>query len=194
MTTTSLGLLDRLKRAGPDAADWHRLKDVYLPLIRSWLSGVPGLGDEADDLAQEVLVVLVRELPSFERRRQGSFRAWLRQVTVNRVRGYWKGRRKQARAGLGDEGEHVLAQLEDRHSDLSRQWDRDHDKHVLQKLLAVVRPDFDPQTWQAFTRFALDGLSAADVARELTVSESAVVQAKSRVLKRLREEAGEMLD
>jgi hypothetical protein len=51
------------------------------------------------------------------------------------------------------------------------------------------QPDFDPQTWLAFTRFALDGLSAADVARELAISVSKVVQAKFRVLKRLREEA-----
>jgi RNA polymerase sigma-70 factor (ECF subfamily) len=86
MATTSSSLLDRLKHTKPDAADWHRLQDIYLPLIRHWLSGVPGLHDEADDRAQEVLVVLFRELPSFERQRHGAFRAWLRQITVNRIR------------------------------------------------------------------------------------------------------------
>jgi RNA polymerase sigma-70 factor, ECF subfamily len=193
MNTTSLSLLDRLKRAGPDAGDWRRLQGIYLPLIAHWLRGVPGLRDEADDLTQEVRIVLVRELPSFERHRQGSFRAWLRQVTVNRVRNYSKVRRKQPLAGLGADGERFLSQLEDPNSDLSRQWDQEHDQHVLQKLLAVVQADFDPQTWQAFTRFALDGLPAAAAARELAVSESIVVQAKFRVLKRLREEAGDFL-
>src|SRR4051794_29961038 len=110
MNTTSLSLLDRLQRAGAAADDWRRLQDLYLPLVRHGLSRVPGLGDEADDLAQEVLVVLVRELPSFERRQHGSFRAWLRQVTVNQVRTYCKRRRKQPRAGLGEEGEQLLAQ------------------------------------------------------------------------------------
>jgi RNA polymerase sigma-70 factor (ECF subfamily) len=194
MNTTSLSLLERLKRAGPDAADWRRLQEIYLPLIRRWLSGVPGLRQEADDLAQEVLVVLVRELRSFERRRHGSFRAWLRQVTVNQVRSYCKRRRKQPRVGLGKEGEHVLSQLEDSSSDLSRQWDREHDTHVSKKLLAVVRADVEPKTWRAFMRFALDGFPAADVARELDISESAVVNAKFRVLKKLREEAGELMD
>src|SRR5262249_50209725 len=171
-----------------------RLQEFYLPLVRHWLSGVPGLRDEADDLAQEVLLVLVRELPAFERRRHGSFRAWLRQITVNRVRAYGNDRRKRPLAGLGEEGERPLARLEDSNSDLARQWDRDHDRHVLQKLLAVVQPDFEPRTWQAFTRFALDGLAVADVARELALSESAVVQAKFRVVKRLREEAGDLVD
>jgi RNA polymerase sigma-70 factor, ECF subfamily len=193
MNTTSLSLLDRLKGADPDAADWLRLKDVYLPFIQRRLSGVPGLNDEAGDLAQEVFVVLLQELPSFERQRHGSFRAWLRQVTVNRVRAYSRDRRNQPRVGLGDDGERILSQLEDPNSDLSRQWDRQHDKHVFQKLLGVVRPDFDAKTWQAFTHFVLDDLPAAEVARELLMSESAVVQAKSRILKRLREEAGNLL-
>src|SRR5947207_14251980 len=104
MNTTSFSLLERLKHAQPDSSDWHRLQDIYLPLIRSWLSRVPGLHDEADDLAQEVLVVLFRELPSFERRRHGAFRAWLRQVIVNRIRAFRKAREKRPLAGLADGG------------------------------------------------------------------------------------------
>jgi RNA polymerase sigma-70 factor (ECF subfamily) len=194
MNTTSLGLLDRLKHARPDAADWRRVQELYSPLIRNWLSRVAGLNDEVDDVTQEVLVVLVRELASFERRRDGSFRAWLRQVTVNRVRAYLKSRRKQPLAGLGEEAENMLSQLEDPHSDLSRQWDRDHDKHVFDQLLAVVKPDFATRTWDAFTRFALEGQPADRVGADLGMSESAVVQAKFRVLKRLRDEAGELMD
>jgi RNA polymerase sigma-70 factor (ECF subfamily) len=191
MNTTSISLLDRLKAAGPDAVEWHRLEEVYLPLVRSWLSRVPDLRQEAEDLAQDVFIVLMRALPSFERRRHGSFRAWLRQVTANRMRAHWKASRKHP-LGSGDRGdEQLLSQIEDPHSDLARQWDRDHDTLLLGKLLAVVQPDFDTKTWQAFTRFALEERRAADVARELDVSECAVVQAKFRVLKRLREEAGD---
>lgn len=193
MHSTSLGLLDRLRHAKPAAAEWRRLHDIYLPLIRHWLARVPGFADEAEDLAQEVLVVLFRELPSFERRRNGSFRAWLRQITVNRTRDFSKLRRRQPLAVGGAEVEQLLAQLEDPRSEFSQQWDRDHDTHVCQKLLAHVQPDFQPTTWQAFSRFALDGQTAAQVAAELGISERAVVQAKSRVLKRLREEAGDLM-
>jgi RNA polymerase sigma-70 factor, ECF subfamily len=194
MNTTSSSLLDRLKNAKPDASDWRVLQQIYLPLIRFWLCRVSDLRDEADDLAQEVLVVVLRELPAFERRRDGAFRAWLRQITVNRIRAFCKARRKQPLAGIGDEADDLLAQLADPDSDLAKQWDRDHDKHVLQKLLALVQADFEPNTWQAFTRFALEGVAAVRTAEELGMSESAVVQAKFRILKRLREEAGELLD
>jgi len=75
MNTTSLSLLDRLRRAGPDSVEWRKLQDIYLPLIRGWLAHVADLRDEAEDLSQEVLVVLFRELPGFERRRDGIFSA-----------------------------------------------------------------------------------------------------------------------
>ena len=192
MTPTSVSLLDRLKAAGPDATDWGRLQGIYLPLIRGWLGRVPGLGHEADDLAQEVFVVLLREIPRFDRRREGSFRAWLRQVTVNKVRTHRKQRRRRPAVGL-DPADGFLDHLADPDGDLAREWDAEHDRHVFQKLLAVVQPDFGASTWEAFRRFALDGLPAARVAEELGLTENAVLRAKSRILKRLREEAGDLL-
>ena len=140
---TSVSLLDRLKVARPDASDWNRLQGIYLPLIRRWTARVPGLGDEADDLAQDVFLVVVRELPRFERRREGSFRAWLRKVTVNQTRSHWRRRRRMPAVGL-DPAVGFLDRLEAPDGDLAREWDRDHDRHVFERLLAIVQPDFQP--------------------------------------------------
>ena len=100
MSPTSFSLLDRLKVAGPEASDWNRLQGIYLPLIERWLGRVPGLRDESADLAQEVLVVVFREIPRFERQREGSFRAWLRKVTVNKVLNYRRQRHRRPAVGL----------------------------------------------------------------------------------------------
>jgi RNA polymerase sigma-70 factor, ECF subfamily len=189
---TSVSLLDRLKLARPDASDWGRLQGIYLPLIRRWLARVPGLGDEADDLAQDVFLVVVRELPRFERRREGSFRAWLRKMTVNKALSHWRRRRRRLAVGL-DPAAGFLDRLEAPNSELAREWDQDHDRQVFDRLLAIVQPDFHPTTWAAFQRVAVDGLPAARVAEELGLSENAVLQAKSRILKRLRQEAGDIL-
>ena len=192
--STSLSLLDRLRQA-PSGADWKQFHDVYRPLIRGWLVRVPGLHDEADDLSQEVLVVVFREVAHFERQREGSFRTWLRRVTVNRIRVYWRQHAKRPRVGLDESAtETFLSRLEDPASDLATQWDREHDRHVFNRLLEIVRPDFQPNTWEAFRLFAQEGQPATQVAAELGTSESAVILAKSRVLKRLREEAGALLD
>jgi RNA polymerase sigma-70 factor (ECF subfamily) len=191
---TSQSLLDRLRCAKPDAPDWHRFHDLYLPLIRSWLARMPGVGDELNDLSQEVLLVVVRKLPTFERQRDGAFRAWLRKITTNCVRSFWRTKQKLPRVGHNDELDSVLAQLEDPASALTREWERDHDRHVFKKLLATVRPDFEPRTWEAFVHFGLEGKSASEVARDLALTENAVVLAKSRILKRLREEAAGLID
>jgi RNA polymerase sigma-70 factor, ECF subfamily len=192
MIPTSISLLDRLKAAGPDASDWNRLQGIYLPLISRWLARIPGLGTEADDLAQEVFVVVIREIPRFERRREGSFRAWLRQVTVNKVRTHRRRRHRRPAVGL-DPAEGFLDSLADPNGELAREWDMDHDRHVFENLLAIVQPDFSSTTWAAFRRFAVDGLPAVEVAEEMGLSVNAVLQAKSRILKRLRGEAGDLL-
>jgi RNA polymerase sigma-70 factor, ECF subfamily len=192
MNVTSVSLLERLKNARPDASDWTRVQGIYLPLIERWLGRVPGLGDEAADLAQEVFLVMVRELPRFERKREGSFRAWLRKVTVNKVRSHRK-RRKRQPALASDPTEDFLGRLADPGGDLALEWDQEHDRHVFQKLLGIVESDFNATTFEAFRRFALDDVPAARVAAELGLSVNAVLQAKSRVLRRLREEAGEFL-
>jgi RNA polymerase sigma-70 factor (ECF subfamily) len=193
LKTTSVSLLERLRRAAPDETDWQRLQHIYLPLIRRWLGRVPGLDDEASDLAQEVLIVVVHEIPRFERQRAGSFRAWLRQVTVNRLRTHRRRRRRRPAVGL-DPAQGFIDRLADPNGDLAREWDLEHDRHVFQRLLTIVRPDFGPSTWKAFQQFAVKGVPAAEVAADLGMSVNAVIQAKARILKRLREEAGELLN
>ena len=118
MNPTSVSLLDRLKAARPDASDWGRLQEIYSPLIERWLGRIPGLGDESADLAQEVLVVVVREIPRFNRQREGSFRAWLRQVTVNKVRNYRRKRHRRRVVG-GDQADGFLERLSDANGNLA---------------------------------------------------------------------------
>ena len=137
-------------------------------------------------------MVVVRELPRFERRREGSFRAWLRQVTVNQARSHCRRRRRRPADGL-DPAVGYLDRLEAPNGELAREWDRDHDHHVFERLLAIIQPEFQPTTWEAFRRFALDWVPAAQVAAELGISENAVLQAKARILKRLRAGAGDLL-
>src|SRR5262245_1460270 len=76
---TSASLLDRLA-ATPSDVDWRRLVNLYAPLLAAWLAraGVPA--HDRDDLSQEVLMVVVKEVAGFERGRPGAFRAWLRTI------------------------------------------------------------------------------------------------------------------
>jgi RNA polymerase sigma-70 factor (ECF subfamily) len=185
---TSASLLRRLRSPADDEA-WRRLDDLYRPLIRRWLRRDHALGDEVEDLAQDVMAVLVRELPGFRRQRTGSFRRWLRTVTADRLAAHYRSRRHRPRVLDGPAEESPLAQLADPHSPLSRIWDEEHDGYVLRRLMDLIAPQFEATTLAAFRGVAFDGISPAQAADELGLSLNAVLVAKSRVLTRLRQEA-----
>jgi RNA polymerase sigma-70 factor (ECF subfamily) len=192
MSATSASLLERARDPG-DAEAWRRLVDLYTPLIRSWARRYTLQSDEVDDLVQEVLGTLARELPRFEHnRRTGALRRWLRTVAVNVLRHAW--RRGRFRPTGGTDFAAVLDQLEDPASGLSQLWDREHDRHLVRRTLATIEPDFRPSTWQAFHRHVLEGVPVRDVATELGITVNAVLIAKSRVLQKLREQLRDLVD
>jgi RNA polymerase sigma-70 factor (ECF subfamily) len=191
---TPLSLLERL-RLGPDPASWERLVALYTPLIRGWLGRYGLQPSDADDLLQEVLATLLRELPQFRHDlRRGAFRRWLRGVVVNRLRAFWRGRKSQPQGVQQTDLGSVLDRLEDPASDLSRLWDEEHDRHVVRRLVELIEPEFEPATWQAFRVLVLEGLPTRDVAGQLGISVNAVRIAKHRVLARFRQEIAGLLD
>jgi RNA polymerase sigma-70 factor (ECF subfamily) len=193
VAATPLSLLDRLQ-GQPAQADWQRLVELYTPLLRDWLCRHPALRQEADDLVQEILRSVVAKVPEFRRQRAGSFRRWLQVITVNRVNLYWRSHRGRPPAVGGYEAEFLLADLADPDRPLDHAIDQEYNRYVLRRLVQLIEAEFRPQTWRAFQRHVLDGLPPVAVAAELGVSENAVLIARSRVLKRLREEAQGLTD
>src|SRR4051812_29974892 len=135
---TSVSLLERLA-ASPGDDDWRRLVELYQPLLRAWLAraGVPEA--DRDDLTQEILLVVFREVAGFERRGEGAFRAWLRAILVNRTRVFFRTCQRRPPPATGDSEElRKLDELESPGSSLSALWDREHDEHVVETLLRQV--------------------------------------------------------
>jgi RNA polymerase sigma-70 factor (ECF subfamily) len=190
---TSVSLLGRLAGA-PTDADWRRLDDLYQPLLRAWMARAGVTASDVDDLAQDVLLVVFREIAGFEWRGQGAFRAWLRTILANRVRDYFRGQKYRPTATGDSDFLRRLDELESPESALSRLWDHEHDKYVAAALMRRVQGDFESATWQAFRRHVLEGEPAVRVAEELGLALNSVLMAKSRVLKRLRQEAAGLVE
>ena len=191
---TSLSLLDQLCNHA-DADAWKQLVDVYTPVLRAWLRRYEVLSAaDVDDLVQDVLLTLSKELPQFRpNQRPGAFRAWLRTILVNRLRYFWRSRQHRPQAIGGSDFAQQLEQLSDGQSQMSKLWDSEHDRQVMQRLFALVKPRFAPETWQAFRMQMVDGMSAESVAAEMQMPLHSVYAAKSRVLKMLRTLAGEII-
>ena len=194
MNETSLSLLNRLRRS-PESQSWDRLVGLYAPLIRAWLRKYDVQESDAEDLAQEVLLAVSKDLGKFEHAGQpGAFRGWLKAILVNRLRRFWRVRDRSPQARGDSDMDPRLAQLDDPSSEMSLIWNREHDQYVLRQLLALAEPHFARNTWAAFCRVALDGAKADVVAQEMGISRNAVIIAKCRVLSRLRQESEGLIE
>lgn len=189
MNETSLSLLARIHQSG-DADSWNRLVELYAPLMHGWLRWYEVNEADADDLVQEVLTVVCQELPQFNHNaRIGAFRSWLRKILVHRLQNYWRGKKQLPPAKGGSSLLEHLNQLEDENSQLSHIWNEQHDRQVIARLMELVRPKFEPKTWEAFRRQMFEGQEAREIAADLGLGIGSVYMARNRVLAALRGEA-----
>jgi RNA polymerase sigma-70 factor, ECF subfamily len=192
--TTSVSLLQRIANDGGGNEDWQRLLTLYRPFILHQVRSYSDLVDYADDITQEVMMVLMRELPVFQRQRTGSFRNWLRGITVNQLRMAARKVRRQPTAGDSSALEQQINDLADPASQASKRWDEEHDRNVLRRIMDSIRHDYQDSTWQAFELYVLHEKAPKAVAEELGISLNSVLLAKSRITRRLRDEAAGLVD
>lgn len=193
-TTTSRSLLERVKKDEPEA--WDQLVALYAPLVFLWCRGWGLREQDAADIFQEVFQAVAVHIGSFRKARAGdTFRGWLRTITRNKVHDHFRRLGREPEGVGGSEAQARLAHLpapspcEDRSLSAER-----GEPELLSRALDLIRPEFAERTWQAFWRTAIEGCSAPEVAAELSMSAGAVRVAKSRVLQRLREELGDLIE
>ncbi len=187
MLTTPPSLLDRL-RTSPEREAWGRFVEMYTPLLFAWATQAGLTGHDAADLVQDVFTVLVARLPEFRYDPARSFRAWLKTILLNRGRNLRRRQVTERRAGGADlnavAGPEEVPDFEE----------EEYRRHLVQRALALMRAEFQPVTWQACWESVVRGRPPAEVAAELGVTVNAVYLARSRVLRRLREELRGLLD
>ena len=149
-----------------------------------------GLQDaDAADLVQDVFAHLHHKLPEFEYAKGGSFRAWLRTVTLN----LWRARQRKAsaRAERSPLDKIPEPEIADPAADY---WEADFNRHLAKRALEIMKEEFQPTTWKAFWEIVVEGRTPEDVAKELGMSTGAVYAARHRVKNRLKEELAGLMD
>jgi RNA polymerase sigma-70 factor (ECF subfamily) len=189
-TRTSPTLLDRVRANEGDA--WQRFVRLYSPLVYSWAKrcGLPN--QDAADVLQEVFHSVAKNITTFRITPTGSFRGWLWAITRNKVRDHF--RVSEATPVGGSEMQHRLQEIPE---DEPESWSTDGESSrvgVVSRAAELIRGDFEHHTWQAFWRLTVENHVARDIATDLNMSVDAVYQAKARVLRRLREELGGLME
>jgi len=183
--TTSFDLLNQV-RAGDQRA-WSELSGRYLPMVYHWALCSKLRSEDAADIAQEVFLKVARGIHTLERTGDsGSFRGWLRVITRNAIIDWLRKHGAEARGAGGTTAQQLMLNVKsaDTWTELTAtqlQW--------MEKV-DDVRNEFETHTWQAFWLLTVEGMTGAEVAKQLSMNRGAVYQAKSRVLMRLRQVGG----
>jgi RNA polymerase sigma-70 factor (ECF subfamily) len=187
---TSTSLLRRAVAREPDA--WERIVTIYSPLVHHWCrqAGIPE--HDVQDVSQDVFAAVSASLATFRSDRPGTtFRAWMRGIARHKLLHYFQGRGEPAAGGTAA---HMRLQEVPIPPDPLELSEAPADvAGVFHRAVSLVRDQFEERTWRAFWRVAVEDRSPAEVATELGITANAVRQAKSRVLRRLKEEMGELI-
>lgn len=190
-TSTSLTLLERIKTHDGDA--WRRLVALYTPLLRYWFRRWGVASDDVDDLMQEVYQAVAHSLNGFRRESEhDSFRAWLRGIARNKALILF--RNQGSIRGLGGTDFYRRSLLIPDRGDslIPDEAEAQVVNSLYQSALSQIRGEFEGRTWQAFWRMTVEGQASAAIAEDLGMTAAAVRQAKSRVLRRLKDLLGEL--
>lgn len=182
---TRLTFLMRL-RDRSNSVGWNEFQERYGELLYRYARGSGASHVDAEDAVQEVVLYLFKAMEGFEYdARKGRFRSYLRKSVINALARLQKKDAKQAAPIDPQNFDFVKAKTE---AGADERWEHEWRLHRLRWALREVASELEEKTMQAFQLHVLAGLSVEKTALEVGISKASVYQAKSRVLKRVREQ------
>jgi RNA polymerase sigma-70 factor, ECF subfamily len=171
---------------------WERLVSLYSPLVHHWCRQWGIAQHEVADVTQEVFATLSSNLVQYRAGQPGTtFRSWMRGITRHKLLHHASSRGEPAIGGTDAQVRlHEVpapadeVELSESAADVSA---------LYQRALLLVQHQVENRTWTAFWQATVESRATAEVAAELGISPNAVRLAKSHVLRRLREEMGELI-
>jgi RNA polymerase sigma-70 factor (ECF subfamily) len=186
MTATRSSLLFRV-HDHRDAESWSEFDGLYRPLLIRYAQRRGMNSQAAEEIAQDCLIAVARQIGRFERRR--SFRAWLRAIVDHKVCDYLS--RERGRTSLGGD---ALGALRDPAPVASELWEQHWNEGVALTLLRRLQTSFAAHTVQAFSMYVLDDRPVAEIAETLGMTANQIYVAKSRVARYLRENCADLIE
>ena len=185
--STSSSLLDRVKVR--DEAAWRRMVSIYGRLVLYWCRCAGIQREDHVDVCQEVFRAVAVNIDGFRHDQPGdTFRGWLRTITRSKVADYFRQQNRQPVAIGGSAAHERFLAIPDCDASSAVEVGNQERAILVAQVLDLIRSEFEDRTWQAFWQVAVEGRSSGVVAEMLEMTPAAVRQAKSRILRRLREE------
>lgn len=170
-------LIERAK--GGDRASIKALLEEVIPTINQWALAHAGNADDAGDLVQDVLVLLVRKLPAF--RGDSRFLTWLFMVTRNQA---IEAHRRKVRQEKKMERYHPHVTPADSEGSGP---ERELDGQRIKELVTAFLQDLPQRQREVFQMAELQGLSSPEIGEILGVEPGGVRAALFKARRTLRQ-------
>jgi len=190
---TRYTLLSRLEDRG-DQDSWRDFFDTYWRLIYS-VAIKSGLTEaEAQDVVQETIISVARDIHKFKRDRTlGSFKGWLRNIIRWRIADQL---RKRTRASWGDAPQTGAdrprpdaAEIPDPTGEaVESLWEEEWQANLLKAAMEIIKPRVKEEYYQIFDLYVIKQWPARDAAQALGVSVGLVYLVKYRISALLKKE------
>ena len=188
--TTSVSLIRRLAHDPVDQSAWVEFVDRYGAAILRWARAW-GLQDaDALDVSQNVLHRVYGQVSQFAYDPSKSFRGWLRTIVEHAACDAVRCAPREL--ATGESATCRILENQKARADLAQRFEQEYDLELLEQASNVVQQRVAYNTWKAYELTARAGTPVAEVARVLGMTAGAVYQAKSEVLRRLREEVNRL--
>jgi RNA polymerase sigma-70 factor (ECF subfamily) len=189
---TPKSLLERAR--ADDAEAWRQLVMLYRPLVMFWCKHARLSSLDAEDVSQDIFAAVFKNLKVFRHDRPGdTFRGWLRIISKNKILVFLRRNVNQVPAVGGSDAWNRLQDLADPLTGCESA-EKVEFGLVCNRVLEQVRGDFEEKTWNAFWLTVVEGRAPTTLTEELGMSADSIRQAKSRVLRRLKQEVGDLLE
>jgi RNA polymerase sigma factor (sigma-70 family) len=190
---TRYSLLSRLQN-WDDQESWRSFFDTYWRLIYS-IAIRSGLTDaEAQDVVQETIICVAKDIKKFKRdRKLGSFKGWLRNLTRWRIADQLRKRppnsfEEEAPSDRNTSGMEPAELPDPVNADLENVWDAEWQSNLVEAALERIRRRVKEEHYQIFDLNVIRQWPANKVARLLDVNIAQVYLAKHRILALLKRE------
>jgi RNA polymerase sigma factor (sigma-70 family) len=189
---TRRSLLTRLKD-WEDRDGWKEFFDTYWRLIYGVALKAGLTETEAEEVVQETVVAVAKQMPTFRYDAAGSFKAWLLQITRRRIVDQFRKRQPwEQKAGPGSDDDASRTATAERvpaeELDLQPEWDEAWERNLMDAAMQRVRTRITPRQYQIFDLYVLKEWPVREVTRTLNVNAAQVYLTKHRVSGLVREE------
>jgi RNA polymerase sigma-70 factor (ECF subfamily) len=185
---TRYSLLSRLQD-WDDQESWRVFFDTYWRLIYSVAARAGLTESEAQDVVQETIICVAKDIQKFKRdRAAGSFKGWLRNLTLWRIADQLRKRGSAELRIVEFSEEHANTPQDSSHGGLEEVWESEWRVNLIEAATERVRRNVKEEHYQMFDLNVLKQWPAQKVAQALGVSVGLVYLAKHRVSALVRKE------